>query len=1199
MHDNEHNFIHENLAAYLAGGLSAEERARFDAHIHGCAECFDAFTEARDADRTLLRLGAAPGADFEDKLVSAVKGQLMPRRLVHPMVKRAGVGVAAALLLGATGLAANHLVENDLLSNPMSDKLMADARPQLPRLEAFIPSAIFAARPSSASELRGYLQSKNVFAESNGDVFPADPLGVSRSGVESKRYLSKTIDGSLPVEEDMEGGKQRAGKDLAPGKPGGWANLPESNRKALLELKDSGDTYGRVAGEGRGEASKKSGAGQGSNVGNELRDYRVDDGKANKEGLAHYGVPLIPVTPRPAREGDGGYIRDRVAKQDGQNIWKEEAGRLSITTGRTYYQPGIGGALAYSDGSQKAPEVRKYDEVEKLGEVSKLQKIAEEKPKIYAKTEPLAAATPAPTGPAGSAPPPPPVVQAEVAQRKIIRNGEVEFEVRAFDDAYQTVATVVGEEGGFVSSTSSDKLANGKIRGTIVVRVPPERLDRLLLKLRALGELKSQQISANDVTKQYTDLESELRALRAMEERLINLIKGGKGEVKDIIEAEKQLGTYRVRIEKIEGEIRYYNNLVGMATLTITAYEKDIQKPTAAAEQENITMALETDDVETKYKDARKAIDDAKGRIIESELKKLDADQFTARIVCEVAPDKADIVAAQLRQLGKLARFDRDRKQTTTGGTGAPTVQVQQKETRFIISMYNLANVAPRETTTLTLAVRDVDAAYKAVLGQVRATLAEPEKKDDKPLKGVGRVISSSITGERAEQMVADVRADLVATHADGIISAIRQAGEVLTTSTAENPDTANVTTAKRGLQLRIVSSAAVMPKETTTINLAVRDVDVAFKNIIAKLRAANVEADKNNSKMIGRVISSTLSGEQPEKMTGDLRADMLAGDADAIIGAIRQAGEVLTVTTSEQGDSSNVTASKRGLQLRIISAAAIAPRENHTMTAIAPEVAKAYGSLLEIVQKPGDLKDPLVVPRILSSQLVESDPQNVRGTIDIELPREAQMAFEKRMADAGIDVASRNTVRSTDTANTLENKLRYQITLTAAQLIAPKRTSIVGVEVESVEKAVDSLRATIGPNNVREIDFNMNKEANGRTTARFVLDVPVRNTMNMLTAIRDLRGEEKVHQTIKNANAPDSRYSVERIELTLASRDQIISNDKGFGSTIRAALGASAAALLYSLYLVVTGVLFIGPWVLILWIVWRLFKRRKAAAQA
>ena len=360
--------------------------------------------------------------------------------------------------------------------------------------------------------------------------------------------------------------------------------------------------------------------------------------------------------------------------------------------------------------------------------------------------------------------------------RKIIRNGDVEFEVRSFDDAYATIAAVTEEEKGYVSSTSSEKLANGKIRGSVVVRVPPERLDRLLLKLRALGDLKSQQIAANDVTKQYTDIESELRAANAMQDRLIDLVKNGKGEVKDLVVAEKQLGEYRVRIEKLEGEIRYYNNLVGMATLTITAFEKDIQKPTAASEQENVTLSLETEDVETKYSDARKIVGDAKGRIVESELRKMDAEQYSAHIVVDVPPDKADFVAAQLKQIGKVATYNRDRRQTATGGTGAPTVQVEQKDTRFTIALFNLANVAPRETAVLTIAVRDVEASYRKVLGLVRQVPDDHKLSDQQP-KAVGRVVTSNINGQQPDQMTADVRADVRAEQADAVLQAIRDTG--------------------------------------------------------------------------------------------------------------------------------------------------------------------------------------------------------------------------------------------------------------------------------------------------------------------------------------------------------------------------------------------------------------------------------------
>src|SRR5262249_33838038 len=146
------------------------------------------------------------------------------------------------------------------------------------------------------------------------------------------------------------------------------------------------------------------------------------------------------------------------------------------------------------------------------------------------------------------------------------------------------------------------------------------------------GELKSQRIAAQDVSKVYNDTESELRAARAMEGRLLEIIKTGKGDVVDLLKAEKELAVWREKIEKMEGELRYYNNLISLSTLTLTLNERDIKTPTSASEQETVNAGIETDDVETAYADALKAISDAKGRVTASELKKYEAGQFGASI---------------------------------------------------------------------------------------------------------------------------------------------------------------------------------------------------------------------------------------------------------------------------------------------------------------------------------------------------------------------------------------------------------------------------------------------------------------------------------------------------------------------------------------------------------------------------------------
>ena len=46
-----------------------------------------------------------------------------------------------------------------------------------------------------------------------------------------------------------------------------------------------------------------------------------------------------------------------------------------------------------------------------------------------------------------------------------------------------------------------------------------------------------------------------------MEQRLLQIIKEGKGEIKQLLEAEKELGVWRTKIEEFEGEIRYYSHL--------------------------------------------------------------------------------------------------------------------------------------------------------------------------------------------------------------------------------------------------------------------------------------------------------------------------------------------------------------------------------------------------------------------------------------------------------------------------------------------------------------------------------------------------------------------------------------------------------------------------------------------------------------
>src|ERR1700677_2849532 len=94
-----------------------------------------------------------------------------------------------------------------------------------------------------------------------------------------------------------------------------------------------------------------------------------------------------------------------------------------------------------------------------------------------------------------------PATPAPVDARKLIRNAALDFEVASFEGALDTVGKVAGEEQGYILTQNSEKGANGKLQGQIIVKVLPANLDRFLLKLRALGEMKNQTVAGQDVTK--------------------------------------------------------------------------------------------------------------------------------------------------------------------------------------------------------------------------------------------------------------------------------------------------------------------------------------------------------------------------------------------------------------------------------------------------------------------------------------------------------------------------------------------------------------------------------------------------------------------------------------------------------------------------------------------------------------------------
>jgi len=258
---------------------------------------------------------------------------------------------------------------------------------------------------------------------------------------------------------------------------------------------------------------------------------------------------------------------------------------------------------------------------------------------------------------------------AEVANRKLIRNANVELEIVSFDDAVQKITALATEERGYVATTNSQKQANGKLRGQVIVKVLPENLDRFLQKIRGLGQLKNQTLGTEDVTKGYFDTDARLKNARVMEERLIEMLKTKTGKVADLLQVEKELGRVREDIEKMQGELKYWDSQVQFATVTISLAEKDMEEPAAFLIKERSQLALYAPDVEKIYNDI-KALASQKVQITNAQLNRDYSGRISATISMLIAPEESDAVIARVKSLGRVENFQTQTERIAQGGSG-------------------------------------------------------------------------------------------------------------------------------------------------------------------------------------------------------------------------------------------------------------------------------------------------------------------------------------------------------------------------------------------------------------------------------------------------------------------------------------------------------------------------------------------------
>jgi hypothetical protein len=177
---------------------------------------------------------------------------------------------------------------------------------------------------------------------------------------------------------------------------------------------------------------------------------------------------------------------------------------------------------------------------------------------------------------------------AASTDRLVIKNGTLSM---AVDDplvSRDNIARLAESMGGFVvtSDMYQQTLNNGVQvpQVSMTIRVPAERLDEALkaIKSETNQPIINENMSSQDVTAEYTDLNSRLINLQAAEKQLQEIMASAI-RTEDVLAVYSQLVSVREQIELIKGQMKYYEQSAALSSISISLIANAAMQPISIA----------------------------------------------------------------------------------------------------------------------------------------------------------------------------------------------------------------------------------------------------------------------------------------------------------------------------------------------------------------------------------------------------------------------------------------------------------------------------------------------------------------------------------------------------------------------------------------------------------------------------------------
>ncbi|OPA78456.1 hypothetical protein BVG16_11300 [Paenibacillus selenitireducens] len=157
-------------------------------------------------------------------------------------------------------------------------------------------------------------------------------------------------------------------------------------------------------------------------------------------------------------------------------------------------------------------------------------------------------------------------------ERKLIYKANVTIEVTDYAKAQRELQNRIQLAGGYLLQFA-DQQSTYELGGNYTIKVPQQGFMDFMKQIEQIDhQLFEQSVEGQDVTEEYVDLESRLKAKQVVEKRLLGFMEKAANSG-DLLKISSQLADVQEQIEQVQGRMRYLDQNVAYSTVSIRLYQ--------------------------------------------------------------------------------------------------------------------------------------------------------------------------------------------------------------------------------------------------------------------------------------------------------------------------------------------------------------------------------------------------------------------------------------------------------------------------------------------------------------------------------------------------------------------------------------------------------------------------------------------------